>query len=105
MAAVVTTSTNLQLIPLSSSNVLLNSKINQHFTFCLLLLLQTILSCPLPSAQLNITLAYLYKLIGSVIITCYGVPYVVIILAPLTVVYYFIQRLAQGGARGEGGKG
>ena len=41
---------------------------------------------------LNIFLAQTYLLLGSIAVTCYGLPWFLVLLAPLTVVYYYIQR-------------
>ena len=40
---------------------------------------------------LNIFLAQSFSLLGVVVICCYGLPYIVLLIAPLTVIYYFIQ--------------
>ena len=40
---------------------------------------------------LNILLAVLYGLTGTVIITCYGLPWFALVLVPLAIVYYFLQ--------------
>ena len=36
-------------------------------------------------------MAGLYGLLGTVIITCYGLPWFALVLLPLTVLYYFLQ--------------
>jgi len=40
---------------------------------------------------LNIFLAQSFSLLGVLVICCYGLPYIALLIAPLTVVYYFIQ--------------
>ena len=40
---------------------------------------------------LNIFLAQSFSLLGVVIVCCYGLPYIVLLIVPLTVIYYFIQ--------------
>jgi len=40
---------------------------------------------------LNIFLAQSFSLLGVVVVCCYGLPYIVLLIAPLTVIYYFIQ--------------
>jgi len=40
---------------------------------------------------LNIFLAQAFSLLGVVVICCYGLPYIALLIAPLTVLYYFIQ--------------
>ena len=42
---------------------------------------------------LNIFLAQLFLLIGSLALTCYGLPWFLLLLLPLVVVYYRIQVL------------
>ncbi len=41
--------------------------------------------------MLNILLAQSYGIVGTVVITIYGLPWFALVLVPLTVVYYFIQ--------------
>jgi len=40
---------------------------------------------------LNIFLAQSFSLLGVVVVCCYGLPYIVLLIAPLTVIYYVIQ--------------
>ena len=40
---------------------------------------------------LNIFLAQAFSLLGVIVICIYGLPYIVLLIAPLTVIYYFIQ--------------
>jgi len=40
---------------------------------------------------LNIFLAQSFSLLGVIVVCCYGLPYIVLLIAPLTVIYYFIQ--------------
>ena len=40
---------------------------------------------------LNIFLAQLYGALGTIVITCYGLPWFAVFLLPMAVVYYFIQ--------------
>lgn len=40
---------------------------------------------------LNILLAQLYGVLGTIAITCYGLPWFAILLVPLGAMYYFIQ--------------
>ena len=40
---------------------------------------------------MNILLAQFYGVIGTIVITVYGLPWFALVLVPLTVVYYFIQ--------------
>jgi len=40
---------------------------------------------------LNIFLAQAFSLLGVIAICCYGLPYIMLLIAPLTVVYYFVQ--------------
>jgi len=40
---------------------------------------------------LNIFLAQSFSLLGVLVICCYGLPYIALLVAPLTVIYYFIQ--------------
>jgi len=40
---------------------------------------------------LNIFLAQAFSLLGVVVVCCYGLPYIVLLIAPLSVIYYFIQ--------------
>ncbi|XP_074640753.1 ATP-binding cassette sub-family C member 10-like [Tubulanus polymorphus] len=42
--------------------------------------------------MLNILLAQTYGLLGTVVITCYGLPWFLILLVPLGALYYIIQR-------------
>ena len=42
---------------------------------------------------LNIFLAQAYGVFGVVIICCYGLPYFALVIAPLAVIYYYIQVL------------
>lgn len=41
---------------------------------------------------LNIFLAQAFGVAGTVVITCYGLPWFVLVLVPLVLVYYFIQN-------------
>ncbi|XP_072032229.1 ATP-binding cassette sub-family C member 10-like [Amphiura filiformis] len=41
---------------------------------------------------LNIFLAQLYGAIGTIVITCYGLPWFAVFLVPVSVIYYFIQN-------------
>lgn len=40
---------------------------------------------------LNIFLAQTFSLLGVIVVCCYGLPYIALLIAPLTVIYYFIQ--------------
>ena len=40
---------------------------------------------------LNSFMAGLYGMLGTVIITCYGLPWFLVVLLPLAVLYYFLQ--------------
>ena len=40
---------------------------------------------------MNIFLACLYGLLGTIVITCYGLPWFTIVLIPLAIIYYFLQ--------------
>ena len=40
---------------------------------------------------LNIFLAQSFSLLGVVVVCCYGLPYIILLIIPLTVIYYFIQ--------------
>lgn len=40
---------------------------------------------------LNILLANIFSLLGTLILSCYGLPIFLVILIPLTIFYYFIQ--------------
>ena len=40
---------------------------------------------------MNILFAQTFGLFGTLAITCYGLPWFLLVLAPLSVVYYFIQ--------------
>ncbi|XP_054720748.1 ATP-binding cassette sub-family C member 10-like [Uloborus diversus] len=42
--------------------------------------------------QLNILLAQVFSLIGSLVITCYGLPWILILFSILTVIYFKIQK-------------
>ncbi|KAL5254946.1 hypothetical protein ACHWQZ_G014410 [Mnemiopsis leidyi] len=42
--------------------------------------------------EVNILLSTLCELIGVVVVTCYGLPYIMISFIPLAVLYYFIQK-------------
>eukprot|EP00117_Sycon_ciliatum_P032486 scpid8147/ scgid4352/ Multidrug resistance-associated protein 7; ATP-binding cassette sub-family C member 10 len=42
--------------------------------------------------QLNILLAQLFGLLGTIAITCYGLPWFALLLLPLAVIYYRVQR-------------
>ncbi|XP_013401317.1 multidrug resistance-associated protein 7 [Lingula anatina] len=41
--------------------------------------------------MMNILLAQFYGVLGTVAITCYGLPWFMVLLVPLTIIYYFIQ--------------
>ncbi|XP_011404304.1 PREDICTED: multidrug resistance-associated protein 7-like isoform X1 [Amphimedon queenslandica] len=41
---------------------------------------------------LNILLAQLFGLMGTLIITCYGLPWFLVLLVPLAIIYYYIQK-------------
>lgn len=41
---------------------------------------------------LNILLAQIFSLLGSLVITCYGIPWLIFLLIALAVAYYFIQN-------------
>ncbi|XP_077991202.1 ATP-binding cassette sub-family C member 10-like [Glandiceps talaboti] len=41
---------------------------------------------------MNILLAQLYSLFGSIVVTCYGLPWFTILLVPLAIFYYYIQH-------------
>ncbi|XP_070569620.1 ATP-binding cassette sub-family C member 10-like [Ptychodera flava] len=41
---------------------------------------------------MNILMAQLYGLIGGIVVTCYGIPWFTLLLLPLGILYYFIQR-------------
>lgn len=41
---------------------------------------------------LNIFLAQAYGVLGTVVITCYGLPWLTILLLPLALIYYYIQN-------------
>jgi len=40
---------------------------------------------------MNIFLAQSYGLLGTLVITCYGLPWFSLLLVPLGIIYYFIQ--------------
>jgi len=40
---------------------------------------------------LNIFLAQTFSLLGVIVVCCYGLPYIALLIAPLAVIYYFIQ--------------
>ena len=40
---------------------------------------------------MNILLAQFYGVIGTIVITVYGLPWFALVLVPLAVIYYFIQ--------------
>ena len=42
--------------------------------------------------MLNILLAQLFGVLGTIAITCYGLPWFALALLPLGIIYYFIQR-------------
>ena len=41
---------------------------------------------------MNILLAQVYALLGTLAVTCYGLPWFCLLLVPLAVLYYYIQR-------------
>ena len=41
---------------------------------------------------MNILLAQVYGLLGTLAVTCYGLPWFSLLLLPLAVLYYYIQR-------------
>eukprot|EP00118_Oscarella_pearsei_P023582 m.283819 g.283819 ORF g.283819 m.283819 type:complete len:1577 (+) comp40673_c0_seq30:70-4800(+) len=42
--------------------------------------------------MLNILLAQLFGVLGTIAVTCYGLPWFALALLPLTIIYFFIQR-------------
>ena len=49
--------------------------------------------------DVNILLSTLCELIGVVVVTCYGLPYILISFIPLAILYYFIQKYYRCAAR------
>ena len=45
---------------------------------------------------LNILLANIFSLLGTLVLSCYGLPKFLIVLIPLVIFYYFIQVRAEG---------
>ena len=41
---------------------------------------------------MNILLAQAYGLLGTLAVTCYGLPWFTVLLVPLAAIYYYIQR-------------
>lgn len=41
---------------------------------------------------MNILLAQIYGLLGTLVITCYGLPWFTVLLLPLALLYYYIQK-------------
>ena len=41
---------------------------------------------------MNILLAQVYALVGTIAVTCYGLPWFTVLLVPIVVFYYHIQR-------------
>ena len=72
----------------------LTKKFEVLLTFSLLLmwfLFQYSIDDSLPFI-LNIFLAQAFGVAGTVVITCYGLPWFVLVLVPLVLVYYLIQN-------------
>lgn len=83
-----TTKSKFRLLSFSSLSMCVC--VNDFF-FCFLYFFQYSIDDSLPFI-LNIFLAQAFGVAGTVVITCYGLPWFVLVLVPLVLVYYFIQN-------------